>query len=92
MQFLSLAAEIASLSRQPRTVPAWLLTSTATFLGALSAITARRPLVSPDEARTALHSFIFDNRKARRDLGVEFMPLRDGLERTISWLRDRELI
>lgn len=92
VQFLSLAAEIAGLSRQPRTVPAWLLTSTASFLGAVSAITGRRPLVSPDEARTALHSFIFDNQKARRDLGVEFMPLRDGLERTISWLKDRELI
>jgi nucleoside-diphosphate-sugar epimerase len=47
--------------------------------------------VSPDEARTALHSFIFDNQKARTQLGLEFTPLRKGLEETVSWLKEEEL-
>ncbi len=85
--FLSLAAEIAGVRCKPRQVPGWLLTMTAEVLGAGSAITRRRPWVSPDEARTALHSFVFDNRKAREELGLEFTPLKQGLERTVSWLR-----
>jgi nucleoside-diphosphate-sugar epimerase len=90
--FLSLAAEIAGVQCKPRQVPSWLLTMTAEVLGASSAITGRRPWVSPDEARTALHSFVFDNRKAREELGLEFTPLEQGLERTVSWLRNEGLI
>ncbi len=92
MRFLSLAAEIAGAARQPRRVPSWLLTPTARILGAVSAITGRRPWVSPDEARTALHSFIFDNQKARVELGLVFTPLEDGLERTVSWLQEERFI
>ena len=92
LRFLSLAAEIAGVTRQPRTVPARLLMLTAIFLGVVSAITGRRPWVSPDEARIALHSFIFDSQKATRELGLEFTPLREGLQRTVSWLQEEGLI
>jgi len=92
VRFLSLAAEIAGVRRKPRQVPGWLLTTIARVLGASSALTGRRPWVSPDEARTALHSFVFDNRKAREELGLEFTPLEQGLERTVSWLQNERLI
>ncbi|TKJ31793.1 MAG: NAD-dependent dehydratase [Chloroflexi bacterium B3_Chlor] len=86
VQFLSLAAEIAGVKREPRTVPGSLLNGTARVMGALSKVTGRRPWVSPDEARTALHSFIFDTRKAREALGLEFTPLLVGLRETVNWL------
>jgi dihydroflavonol-4-reductase len=92
VRFLSLAAEIAGLPTKPRSVPAWSLSLTARFLGMVSAITGRRPWVSPDEARTALHSFVFDNRRARTELGLGFTPLREGLERTVRWLQEERLI
>jgi nucleoside-diphosphate-sugar epimerase len=92
VRFLSLAAEIAGVRCKPRQVPSWLLTTTARVLGASSAITGRRPWVSPDEARTALHSFVLDNRKAREELGLEFTPLEQGLERTVSWLRKERFL
>jgi dihydroflavonol-4-reductase len=92
VQFLTRAGELAGVPRQPRMVPAGPLTTMAGVLGGVSAITKRRPWVSRDEARTALHSFIFDNQKARRELGLEFTPLREGLEKTISWLKETGLI
>ena len=92
VRFLSLAAEIAGVRCKPRQVPSWLLTATAGVLGAGSAITGRRPWICPDEARTALHSFVFDNRKAREELGLEFTPLDRGLERTVSWLQKERLV
>jgi len=91
-RFLSLAAEIAGMARKPRAISPWLLSLTARVLGMISATTGRRPWVSPDEARTALHSFIFDNQKARGKLGIEFTPLREGLKRTVDWLREERLI
>lgn len=92
MRFFSLAAEIAGVARQPRRLPSWLLTPTARILGAVSAITGRRAWVSPHEAKTALHSFIFDNQKARVELGLAFTPLEEGLERTVGWLQEEGFI
>ncbi len=92
VEFLTWAAEIVGVRRRPRTIPPSLLTSTASLLGAVSKITGRRPWVSPDEARTALHSFTFNNHKARKELGLQFTPLKEGLERTVSWLREEGLI
>ncbi len=92
VQFLSLAAEIAGVKREPRTVPGWLLKVSAGVMGAISRLTGRRPAVSPAEARTALHSFIFDTAKAGTELGTENTPLREGLRKTVEWLREEKLI
>lgn len=92
VQFLNLGAGIAGVEREPRTVPGWLVKGAARVLGAISQVTGECPWVSPDEARTALHSFIFDTRKARTELGTECTPLREGLRKTVDWLREEELI
>lgn len=92
VQFLSLAAEITGVKREPRTVPGSLLKGAARVMGALSKLTGRRPWVSPDEARTALHSFIFDTERAREELGLGLTPLRQGLEGTVGWLQEEGLI
>jgi dihydroflavonol-4-reductase len=92
VEFFSLAAEVAGVSSRPRAVPGRLLQSVALALGAVSRLTGRRPIISPDEARTASHSFIFDMSRARKELGLEWTPLRVGLERTVSWLRQEGLV
>lgn len=91
-EFLSLGGEIAGLYRRPQTVPAVLVTASARVLDVVSCVSRRRPWVSVDEARTASHSFIFDTSRARRELSLEWTPLRIGLERTVSWLRREGLI
>jgi dihydroflavonol-4-reductase len=91
-EFLSLAAETAGLYRRPRTVPAVLVRASARVLDVVSCVSRRQPWVSVDEARTASHSFIFDTSRARKELGLEWTPLRIGLERTVSWLRQAGLV
>ena len=92
VEFLGLGAEIAGVPRKPRQVPAWLVRAVARILHVVSLATKRRPWVSLDEARTASHSFIFDTSRAREELGLEWTPLRVGLERTVSWLQQVGLI
>jgi dihydroflavonol-4-reductase len=92
VEFLSLGAEIAGVSARPRAVPGSLVKTAARALDALSRVTRRRPLVSIGEAKTASHSFMFDTSKAREELGLEWTPLREGLERTVSWLLDEGLV
>lgn len=92
VEFFSLAGEIAGMPRRPRTIPGRLLQMVALLLDAASRLTGRRPLISPDEARTASHSFRMDTGKAREELGLEWTPLREGMERTVNWLRQEGLV
>jgi len=92
VEFFSMAGEIARVSTRSRAVPGFLLKSAALALGAVSLMTRRRPAISIDEARTASHSFIMDTRKATEELGLEWTPLRVGLERTVNWLRQEGLV
>jgi dTDP-glucose 4,6-dehydratase len=42
-----------------------------------------------EEGMTTRHKKV-DNRKAKRDLGLEVrVPLEEGLRRTIEWMRER---
>jgi nucleoside-diphosphate-sugar epimerase len=43
---------------------------------------ARAPLV-----RVMGHGMMFDNSKAKRDLGMKFTPIRDALSETVAWYR-----
>jgi dihydroflavonol-4-reductase len=92
VEFFSMGAEIAGVSVRPRPVPGSLVKTAARVLDAVSRVTRRRPSASIDEARTASHSFIFDTRRTREELNLEWTPLRTGLERTVSWLREEGLI
>ncbi len=92
VELLSLGAEAAGLSKRPRTLPGLLVRASARFLEKVSRVSRRRPLVSVDEARTASHTFIFETSGARVELGLEWTPLRTGLERTVSWLRQVGLV
>jgi dihydroflavonol-4-reductase len=91
-EFLSRGADIAGLSRRPRLVPAVLVRALARVLDLVSRVSRRPPWASVDEARTASHSFIFDTSRARKELDLEWTPLRIGLERTVNWLRQRGLV
>jgi dihydroflavonol-4-reductase len=92
VDFFSLAGQVAGFSRRPRAVPGSLLKSAALALGAVSRVTGRRPAISIDEARTASHSFIMDTSKATDELGLEWKPLRVGLEKTVDWLQREGLV
>jgi dihydroflavonol-4-reductase len=92
VEFLSLGAEAAGLSRRPRELPGSVVRALARVLDLMSRVSRRRPWVSADEARTASHTFVFDTSRARVELGLEWTPLRTGLERTVGWLRQEGLV
>ena len=53
--------------------------------------------VAPDRTggleRHFQYSTVFDNAKAKRDLGFEYtIPFEEGVERTVAWLEERDLI
>jgi dihydroflavonol-4-reductase len=45
-----------------------------------------------EPARVLLHGHRYDGSKAARDLGLEYTPVEDTLERTFRWYRREGLI
>lgn len=52
-----------------------------------SRITGREPLIPLAGVRMAAHHMYFDSGRAIRELGLPQMPVRDALERAVSWFR-----
>jgi len=50
-------------------------------------ITETPPLSSPPEIRYASQYLYFDNAKARRELGMEFRPVEESIQDSITWFR-----
>jgi dihydroflavonol-4-reductase len=59
----------------------------APMLGALFAAIGRQPLLCTESARVLLSGHRYDGSKAERDLGIEYTPLMETLDRTINWFR-----
>ncbi|MFO0867316.1 MAG: NAD-dependent epimerase/dehydratase family protein [Pirellulales bacterium] len=45
------------------------------------------PTITPGWVRTFLTDWNFTSAKAQRELGYQYLSLREGLERTVTWLR-----
>ena len=60
--------------------PGWLLYAWAELTGA-------PPLLTHEVVGVFREHWAYDSNKARRELGYRLTPLREGLRRTLAWLR-----
>jgi dihydroflavonol-4-reductase len=86
--FINLTAEISGVTKIPRELPVWLVRVMAFSLETISALTKKPPMLARDIVRSRIYGMRADNTKARTELGMTFIPLREGLTRTIQWYRD----
>lgn len=83
------AEEITGISAPP-TVPDWIFSGVAKVMRGVERI-ARPPEGLEPEAMEffAGRQYLVDNSKAKRELGIEHRPLRDGLREYLSWEADQ---
>ena len=83
-------ADIAGLVglRPPRfSLPRPLLFPFAFAAEAIAAAAGREPFLTRDGLRMSRHFMFFTSAKAERELDYRVTPLREGLRRTLAWLR-----
>ena len=86
-EFFCLLGEVAGRP-MPRRVPGWLaLGATSLLEHGVARVTGKPPLADLDEVRMGLLFRYFDNTRARNELGFSPRPLRETLERTVTWMR-----
>lgn len=92
LAFLQRAVELADLDYQikPASPLAWQAFGLIYSLPAW--IKRQRPVISRAAVQIALHGSQLDGSKAERELGLTYTPLDDGLNATLDWLHDAELV
>ena len=78
--------EAGGRGRVPPQMPPWLARGIASGGEAISRVIRRPPLVGRGAVTFLLWEARADGSKARDELGVEFTPWRDGVERTVAWI------
>jgi nucleoside-diphosphate-sugar epimerase len=53
-------------------------------------LTGKPPLLTPPWIRKYYYDWNVDSSKAQRELGYSFIPLKEGLQKTIDWLHKQQ--
>ena len=83
-----LIGEVAGVSVPDRTIPSSVaLAASWMYEKVADHVTHKQPPTTVKSAQYALRNVFFDPGKARRELGLRSVPLRDTISRAIAWFR-----
>jgi len=83
---LGLMARITGVKDVPRFIPGRLAIGAAGLAANVYRVRGKAPPVCAEMVRTMVHGHSYDGSRARRELGLEYTPIEDTLERTVHWL------
>ena len=69
-------------------IPLWIMLSAAGMFTFYSRLTGRPPLITPGLVKKFSHNWIVSSEKAMRELGYEPGPVRDGIQKTVQWIKN----
>ncbi len=78
--------EVTGTTARVLTLPGWAATGLATVAEGAARLLGRRPSVCREMVRVLRHGHAYDGSRATRDLGLDYLPVRHTLVRTVSWL------
>lgn len=87
-EILAEAVSEAGRGFVPPTLPVPAARAMARAGEAVSRVIRRPPLLGQGQLHFLLWQARVDNTKARQELGIEFLPWREGIRRTVRWMRE----
>ncbi len=91
-ELATLVGELAGRKGVPRVAPAWLLKAVAAVSAPVARTLGVEPLVAPGVLEFLSWNVDADAGKASRELGFKPTPLREGLAKTLEFLRAGRLV
>lgn len=77
MALAGILAEAFEVEPPRRTVPSWLLRAGGAVAEGIATVARTRPLLTRSTARTAAHTYRYDNTRARTELDCSFRPFEE---------------
>jgi len=85
--FFRVLAEVSGVPAPRRHIPYAAASTLGWLLYAWAELTGRPPLLTHEVVGVFREHWAYTSAKAERDLGYRMTPLREGLDRTLAWLR-----
>lgn len=90
IEFFDLLAQLTGKKVSLIKLPVWALMFAGNMIELYTKLTGRPPLLTPPWIRKYYFDWSIDSSKAQYELGYSFIPLKDGLQRTIDWLNNNQ--
>ncbi|MEO8710751.1 MAG: SDR family oxidoreductase [Parafilimonas sp.] len=90
IDFFNLLAKLTGKKISLLKLPKWLMMLTGNILQLHTKLTGKPPLLTPPWIRKYYYDWSISSEKAKRELGYTFMPFKEGLQKTIDWLKYHE--
>lgn len=87
IEFFDLLAQVNGKKHTLINFPVWAMMAAGKALELFTKITGRPPLLTPPWIRKYHYDWSVDSSKAQRELGYNFIPLKEGLQKTVDWLK-----
>jgi len=85
-------AETLGREIKVRYAPGAVAVAGAAAMEAVARLRGRKPKACREMVRTMLHGHSYDGSKATRDLGLDYTPARETIDRLIAWFQTEGLI
>lgn len=91
-EFYARVAAVAGMKAPTTTLPATLVLVGAFFMERQAAKKGKEPLATLSTAKYSNAFLYYDNKKAKKELGLELSPLDESIKRSIDWFRENGYI
>lgn len=89
-QFFDALASVTGKRLHLFKLPVWAMLLAGWFMMLKTLFTGKPPLLTPKWIRKYLYDWSLSCEKAQQELGYTFIPLKEGLQKTVEWLRRQQ--
>jgi len=88
-EFFNLLANITGKKISLIKMPVWLMMLAGNAMQLYTNITGKPPLLTPPWIKKYYHDWSLSSEKAQHELGYSFIPLKEGLQKTVEWIKQQ---
>lgn len=88
-QFFDVLASVTGKKLRLFNLPVWAMMLAGGAMMLRTKLTGKAPLLTPKWIKKYLYNWSLLCEKAQQELGYTYIPLREGLQKTVNWLKQQ---
>lgn len=88
-QFFDVLASVTGKKFRLFNLPVWAMLVAGGAMMLRTTLTGKAPLLTPKWIKKYLYNWSLSCAKAQQELGYTYIPLREGLQKTVNWLKQQ---
>ncbi|WP_153796729.1 SDR family oxidoreductase [Foetidibacter luteolus] len=89
-EFFDTLAQVTGAKRKLINMPVWAMLIAGNAMMLRTKLTGKPPLLTPKWIKKYLYNWSLSCEKAQQELGYTYIPLKEGLQKTVDWIRQQQ--